>query len=128
VGPSGICSWDVVAERGAVGGQGFQPALEVLQGGGREPGAHLAGVAEPVRIRDGEQQRPDRVGTAALPGPPAGDQVATKILCANVYPNGDEIVRMDERMVRLEARKGVPDTIAVTVEGEPPTVFLRCEE
>ncbi len=61
-------------------------------------------------------------------GPPTGDQVVTTVSCANVYPNGDETVRMDERMVGLEARKGDPDKITVTVEGEPPSVFLRCEE
>lgn len=61
-------------------------------------------------------------------GPPAGDQVATKISCASVYLNGNETVRMDERMVGLEARKGDPDKITVTVEGEPQSVFLRCEE
>ena len=61
-------------------------------------------------------------------GPPTGDLVVTAVSCANVYPNGDETVRMDERMVKLEARKGDPDKITVTVEGEPPAVFLRCEE
>jgi hypothetical protein len=61
-------------------------------------------------------------------GPPTGDQVVTTVSCANIYPNGDETVRMDERMVRLEARKGDPDKITVMVEGEPPAVFLRCEE
>ena len=61
-------------------------------------------------------------------GPPSGDQVATKISCASVYLNGEETVRMDERMVGLEARKGNPDNITVMVEGEPPSVFLRCED
>ena len=61
-------------------------------------------------------------------GPPSGDLVATTVSCANVYPNGDEVARMDERMVRLEARKGDPDKITVTVEGEPSAVFLRCGE
>ena len=61
-------------------------------------------------------------------GPPTGDLVQTMVSCASVYPNGDEVVRMDERMVGLEARKGDPDKITVTVEGEPPSVFLRCEE
>lgn len=45
-----------------------------------------------------------------------------------VYLNGDETVRMDERRVKLVARKGNPDRVTVTVEGEPPTDFLRCEE
>lgn len=61
-------------------------------------------------------------------GPPKGDLVETAVQCASVYLNGDEIVRMDERMVKLVARKGNPDRVTVTVEGEPSTVFLRCEE
>lgn len=61
-------------------------------------------------------------------GPPTGDLVQTTVSCASVYLNGEETVRMDEKMVGLEARKGDPDQITVTVEGEPPSVFLRCEE
>ena len=59
---------------GTARGQRFQSALQVLQRGGGEPGAHLAGVAQPVCGRDGEQQRPDAVGPPSLPGPPSGDQ------------------------------------------------------
>ena len=61
-------------------------------------------------------------------GPPTGDTVVTTVSCASVYLNGEETVRMDEKMVGLEARRGDPDKITVTVEGEPPSVFLRCEE
>lgn len=44
--------------------------------------------------------------------------------CANVYPNGDDVVRMDERVVHFEADRA---RIEVEVEGGSPTIFRRCD-
>ncbi|MEO4000243.1 hypothetical protein [Mesorhizobium sp. CAU 1732] len=60
-------------------------------------------------------------------GRPTQDAFDVTVSCANVYPNGDETVRMDGKMVRLEASKAAPETIFVTVEGDEPTHFDRCD-
>jgi hypothetical protein len=60
-------------------------------------------------------------------GRPKQDAFDVTVSCANVYPNGDETVRMDEKMVRLEADKAVPATIFVSVEGGEPMPFDRCD-
>jgi hypothetical protein len=58
---------------------------------------------------------------------PEGEALKLKARCANVYPNGDEVVRMDERVVQVEAG---PDRsfVEVRVEGAEPVIFRRCPE
>lgn len=54
-----------------------------------------------------------------------GAAVYLDIKCASVYPNGDEVVRMDERVVHLKADRA---RIEVEVEGGSPTIFRRCDD
>lgn len=60
-------------------------------------------------------------------GRPAGDVFEADMLCANVYPNGDEVVRMDERTVRLSGDARDPASLLVILEGEAPVTFTRCD-
>lgn len=61
-------------------------------------------------------------------GPPSGDSVDVTAACANVYLNGEEVVRMDERTVRVEAARSMPDEATVTVAGQPPATWRRCTD
>lgn len=52
----------------------------------------------------------------------------TTALCANVYLNTGDVVRMDERTVRLSSDDGHAEVIAVAVEEAPPSSFTPCED
>lgn len=56
-----------------------------------------------------------------------GDVATIEAKCANVYPNGDQVVRMDERDVTVQSG---PDrsVVSVQVEDAAPVTFRRCED
>ncbi|TKT80224.1 hypothetical protein [Aquamicrobium sp. LC103] len=60
-------------------------------------------------------------------GRPGGETFDTTASCANVYQNGDETVRMDERTVRLRAEGASVETIFVSVGDGEPVPFARCD-
>lgn len=73
VGVRGVYPRHGLGERAVRAAEPFEPPVEVAQDGFAEPGADVAGVAQPAVLVYAEQQGADHATAAARPWRPATD-------------------------------------------------------